>query len=183
MPIERSFKEGVVTPTLTRQLWPCRCYISTSTTGDRFRRRGRETERFPPFFLVFLDPCAREMKLAMIALLVHPIIILGLRGLFAATDWGLKAVSNPGAHGFSQISINFHLPPPITARLGSGPPFGPGTLRDGTFTFGCLLSGTIVIGLILLSTYDWISTHVDTHVEIASCVEPVSTCLLSDPSA
>jgi potassium-transporting ATPase potassium-binding subunit len=46
------------------------------------------------------------MKLAMIALLVHA-MILGPTGLFAATDWGLKAVSNPGAHGFSQILYQF----------------------------------------------------------------------------
>jgi len=50
---------------------------------------------------------AREMKLAMIALLVHPIMILGPSGLFAATSWGLKAISNPAAHGFSQIVYQF----------------------------------------------------------------------------
>ena len=50
---------------------------------------------------------AREIKLATIALLVHPFMILFPTGLFAATDWGLKAASNPGAHGFSQILYNF----------------------------------------------------------------------------
>jgi potassium-transporting ATPase potassium-binding subunit len=50
---------------------------------------------------------AREMKLAMIALLVHPIMILGPSGLFAATDWGIKAESNPGPHGFSQIVYQY----------------------------------------------------------------------------
>jgi potassium-transporting ATPase potassium-binding subunit len=50
---------------------------------------------------------AREMKLAMIALLVHPILILGPSGLFAATNWGTKAESNPAAHGFSQIVYQF----------------------------------------------------------------------------
>jgi K+-transporting ATPase ATPase A chain len=50
---------------------------------------------------------AREMKLAMIALLVHPIMILWPTGLFAATSWGLSAVSNPGSHGFSQILYQF----------------------------------------------------------------------------
>jgi potassium-transporting ATPase potassium-binding subunit len=49
----------------------------------------------------------REMKLAMIALLVHPILILGPTGLFAATDWGVKAESNPGAHGFSQLVYQY----------------------------------------------------------------------------
>jgi K+-transporting ATPase ATPase A chain len=50
---------------------------------------------------------AREMKLAVIALLVHPLLILGPSGLFAATDWGVKAESNPGPHGFSQIVYQF----------------------------------------------------------------------------
>ena len=50
---------------------------------------------------------AREMKLAMIALLVHPILILGPSGLFAATAWGTTAESNPGAHGFSQIVYQY----------------------------------------------------------------------------
>jgi K+-transporting ATPase ATPase A chain len=50
---------------------------------------------------------AREMKLATIALLVHPLLILGPSGLFAATDWGAKAESNPAAHGLSQIVYQF----------------------------------------------------------------------------
>jgi potassium-transporting ATPase potassium-binding subunit len=49
----------------------------------------------------------REMKLAVIALLVHPLLILGPSGLFAATDWGTKAESNPGSHGFSQIVYQY----------------------------------------------------------------------------
>jgi len=50
---------------------------------------------------------AREMKLAMIALLIHPIMILWPTGLFAATAWGAAATSNPGAHGFSQMLYQF----------------------------------------------------------------------------
>jgi K+-transporting ATPase ATPase A chain len=50
---------------------------------------------------------AREMKLAMVALLVHPIMILMPTGVFAATDWGLKAENNPGAHGFSEIVYQY----------------------------------------------------------------------------
>lgn len=49
----------------------------------------------------------REVALAVIALLVHPIMILGPTGLFAATSWGQKAVSNSGPHGFSQIMYQF----------------------------------------------------------------------------
>jgi K+-transporting ATPase ATPase A chain len=50
---------------------------------------------------------AREMKLAMLALLAHPILILGGTGLFVAGSWGTDAMSNPGAHGFSQVLYQF----------------------------------------------------------------------------
>ncbi|HEV8070633.1 MAG TPA: potassium-transporting ATPase subunit KdpA [Planctomycetaceae bacterium] len=60
---------------------------------------------------------AREMKLAMLALLVHPILILGPTGLFAACDWGTKATNNPGAHGFSEILYEFSS---SSANNGSG---------------------------------------------------------------
>jgi K+-transporting ATPase ATPase A chain len=60
---------------------------------------------------------AREMKLAMLALLVHPIMVLGPTGLFAALDWGQKATSNPGAHGFSEVLYQFSS---ASANNGSG---------------------------------------------------------------
>ena len=60
---------------------------------------------------------AREMKLAMIALLIHPIMILGPAGLFAATTWGTKAEANPAAHGFSEIVYEFSS---ASANNGSG---------------------------------------------------------------
>jgi K+-transporting ATPase ATPase A chain len=50
---------------------------------------------------------AREMKLAMLALLMHPLFILLPTGIFAATDWGRASISNPGAHGFSQVLYEF----------------------------------------------------------------------------
>src|SRR5208283_1380418 len=50
---------------------------------------------------------AREMKLAMLAMLIHPLMILAPTGLFVATNWGIKAESNPGAHGFSQVLYQF----------------------------------------------------------------------------
>jgi potassium-transporting ATPase potassium-binding subunit len=138
----------------------------------------------------------REMKLAMIALLIHPIMILFPTGLFAATAWGTNATSNPGPHGFSQIMYQFSsasanngsafdglgtsyglnsnpspgpesipwdiatvivivisrfipiiAPIAMAASIGSKrpAPFGLGTLRDDTLTFGGLLFGTIII--------------------------------------
>jgi K+-transporting ATPase ATPase A chain len=59
---------------------------------------------------------AREVTFAMIAILVHPVFILMPTGLFAATAWGLNAISNPGAHGFSQILYQFSS---ATANNGS----------------------------------------------------------------
>jgi K+-transporting ATPase ATPase A chain len=49
----------------------------------------------------------REMKLAMLALLIHPLMILGSTGLFAATDWAEKSENNPGAHGLSETLYEF----------------------------------------------------------------------------
>jgi K+-transporting ATPase ATPase A chain len=139
---------------------------------------------------------AREVKLAIIALLVHPFMILMPLGLFAATSWGLLAVSNPGAHGFSQMLYQLSsasanngsafdglgvaygfwnnpnpaptaipwdiatglvmlfsrylpivAPVAMAAFLGAKKPspFGLGTLRTDTLTFGLLLLGTILI--------------------------------------
>ena len=138
----------------------------------------------------------REMKLAMIGLLIHPIMILWPSGLFAATTWGQKAEFNPGSHGFSEIVYEFSsasanngsgfeglgdtwglndnpnpaptsqawdiatvivicisrfipIIAPIALAAGMGAkkaaPFGLGTMRDDTPTFGFLLIGTIVI--------------------------------------
>lgn len=60
---------------------------------------------------------AREMKLAMLALLVHPMLVLGPTGVFAVTGWGLKAQNNPAAHGFSEILYEFSS---ASANNGSG---------------------------------------------------------------
>jgi len=60
---------------------------------------------------------AREMKLAMLALLVHPILILLPTGLFAATDWGMKSENNPGPHGFAEVMYEFSS---SSANNGSG---------------------------------------------------------------
>ena len=49
----------------------------------------------------------REMKLALLAILAHPLLILGGTALFAATPWGADTVANPGFHGFSEILYEF----------------------------------------------------------------------------
>jgi len=138
----------------------------------------------------------REIQLVIIALLIHPLMILFPTGLFAMTGWGLQSISNPAAHGFSQILYQFSsasanngsafdglgvsygfynnpspapsaiaydiatgivivisrfipivAPIAMAAYLGEkkSSPFGLGTLRDDTPTFGILLIATIVI--------------------------------------
>jgi len=138
----------------------------------------------------------REVKLSIIGLLIHPLMILIPIGIFAATSWGMNAISNPGAHGFSQMLYQFSSasanngsafdglgvtygfwnnpnPAPeavywdiatglvmifgrflpiiamiaMAAYLGTKrtSPFGMGTLRTDTITFGILLLGTIII--------------------------------------
>ncbi len=60
---------------------------------------------------------SKEVKLAMIALLIHPLLICVGTGLFAATEWGAKTVANPGPHGFSEILYEFSS---AAANNGSG---------------------------------------------------------------
>jgi K+-transporting ATPase ATPase A chain len=60
---------------------------------------------------------AREMKLAMLALLVHPFLILMPTGAVAASDMGKKLMTNPAAHGFSQVLYELSS---CSANNGSG---------------------------------------------------------------
>ncbi|MFO0877429.1 MAG: potassium-transporting ATPase subunit KdpA [Gemmataceae bacterium] len=60
---------------------------------------------------------AREMKLAMLALLIHPLLILGPTAVAAISDWGVGATSNPGPHGLSQMLYEFTS---ASANNGSG---------------------------------------------------------------
>lgn len=60
---------------------------------------------------------AREIKLAALALLLHPFLILGGTALFAATSWGTGAIANPGSHGFSEVLYEFSS---AAANNGSG---------------------------------------------------------------
>ncbi len=60
---------------------------------------------------------AREVKLAMVAMLIHPLLICCGAAMFAATDWGRTTVLNPGPHGFSEILYEFTS---ASANNGSG---------------------------------------------------------------
>ena len=50
---------------------------------------------------------SKEVKLAMLAILIHPLLICCGAATFAANDWGRTTVANPGPHGFSEILYCF----------------------------------------------------------------------------
>ncbi|MCJ8140359.1 potassium-transporting ATPase subunit KdpA [Falsirhodobacter halotolerans] len=60
---------------------------------------------------------AKEVKLALFALLAHGAFILGGTAIFAATPWGMDALNNAGPHGFSEILYEFSS---AAANNGSG---------------------------------------------------------------
>jgi K+-transporting ATPase ATPase A chain len=60
---------------------------------------------------------AKEMKLALIALLAHPLFILGGVAVFAVTPWGLETIHDPSSHGLSEIVYEFSS---AAANNGSG---------------------------------------------------------------
>lgn len=60
---------------------------------------------------------AREVKLAVFAMLAHSLFILGGTAIFAATPWGAATLNNVGAHGFSEILYEFSS---ASANNGSG---------------------------------------------------------------
>ncbi|VEI07216.1 potassium-transporting ATPase subunit KdpA [Kurthia zopfii] len=50
---------------------------------------------------------AKEMKLIALCILVHPALILGFSALAVATVGGVDGITNPGAHGLSQVLYEF----------------------------------------------------------------------------
>jgi K+-transporting ATPase ATPase A chain len=62
---------------------------------------GLMVGRTPEYLGKKIEP--HDIKMAMLALLVLPLSILGFTGLAAVTGWGLNTVFNPGPHGLSEI--------------------------------------------------------------------------------
>lgn len=66
---------------------------------------GLMVGRTPEFLGRKIEP--REIKLIAIAILIHPLIILGPTAIAFLTDLGQGAVTNPGAHGISQVLYEY----------------------------------------------------------------------------
>jgi K+-transporting ATPase ATPase A chain len=60
---------------------------------------------------------AREVKLAVLALLAHGLFILVGTAMFAVTPWGTETLNNAGPHGFSEMLYEFSS---ASANNGSG---------------------------------------------------------------
>ncbi len=60
---------------------------------------------------------AREMKLVVLVLILHPLLILGFSALAVSTQAGLDGITNPGFHGLSQVLYEYSS---SAANNGSG---------------------------------------------------------------
>ncbi|MGL5149549.1 MAG: potassium-transporting ATPase subunit KdpA [Clostridium sp.] len=49
----------------------------------------------------------KEMKLAAISIIIHPLLILGFSALAVITSGGLDGITNPGSHGLTQVLYEF----------------------------------------------------------------------------
>ena len=59
----------------------------------------------------------REMKMAVLVLIIHPLLILGFSALAVGTEAGRAGITNPGFHGLSQVLYEYSS---SAANNGSG---------------------------------------------------------------
>jgi K+-transporting ATPase ATPase A chain len=85
----------------------------------------------------------REMKLAMLFILIFPAVILLPAGIAVVTKAGLAGISNPGPHGFSQIMYAF-----TEASANNGSAFG--GLNANTPFYNVVLGMVMLFGRFLM---------------------------------
>lgn len=82
---------------------------------------------------------AGEMKLAVLAVLLPPLLILGGTALFLATGWAAATITNPGSHGLAQVLYEMSS---AAANNGSGfEGLGDDTVPWNLFTALAMLLG------------------------------------------
>lgn len=81
----------------------------------------------------------REMKLATLVLILHPLLILGFSALAVAVPAGLAGITNPGFHGLSQVLYEYSS---SAANNGSG--FE--GLSDNSFYWNLTAGGAMFYG-------------------------------------
>ena len=85
----------------------------------------------------------REMKLAMLFILIFPAVILLPAGVAVVSKAGLAGISNPGPHGFSQIMYAF-----TEASANNGSAFG--GLNANTPFYNVMLAVVMLFGRFLM---------------------------------
>ncbi|MEG0810864.1 MAG: potassium-transporting ATPase subunit KdpA [Eubacterium sp.] len=66
---------------------------------------GLMVGRTPEFLSKKIE--GKEMKLIALAIIIHPLLILGFSALAVSTAAGLEGLTNPGFHGLSQVLYEF----------------------------------------------------------------------------
>jgi len=86
---------------------------------------------------------SREMKLAMLYILIFPAIILLPTGLAVVAKAGLSSIANPGPHGFSEILYAFS-----SSAANNGSAFG--GLNANTTFYNSLLGAVMLFGRFMM---------------------------------
>ena len=82
---------------------------------------------------------AREVKLAMLAILCLPLMILGLTAVASVLPGAVASIANPGPHGFSEILYAYS-----SATANNGSAFG--GLTGNTFFYNLTLATAMLVG-------------------------------------
>ncbi|KRA98282.1 ATPase [Devosia sp. Root685] len=82
---------------------------------------------------------AREMKLAMLAVLILPLTILGFTSVSAVAEFGTSSILTPGPHGLSEILYAY-----TSAAGNNGSAFG--GLTANTLWYNCTLGIAMLLG-------------------------------------
>jgi len=86
---------------------------------------------------------SREMKLAMLYILIFPAVILLPAGLAVVTKAGLSGIANPGPHGFSEIIYAF-----ASSAANNGSAFG--GLSANTLFYNSILAVVMLFGRFMM---------------------------------
>ena len=86
---------------------------------------------------------SREMKLAMLYILIFPAIILLPTGLAVVTKAGLSSIANPGPHGFSEILYAFS-----SSAANNGSAFA--GLNANTLFYNSILGAVMLFGRFMM---------------------------------
>jgi K+-transporting ATPase ATPase A chain len=86
---------------------------------------------------------SREMKLAMLYILIFPAVILLPAGLAVVTKAGLAGIANSGPHGFSEIIYAF-----ASCAANNGSAFG--GLNANTLFYNSILAAVMLFGRFMM---------------------------------